>query len=183
MKPYHRFYSRKMKYDHSAGMVEIIESCKSIKNKYGWLVEDLETRMKTSMLYDPKKWLYSIICCFSSFRKLSRLLCFLYMLKEKLFRREISDILLCFFKYKFNSATHLIPWAYELLKTFERAVLNNDYNFGTAFNSKKQSIFNFIWSACQSWCQIELLFSLLSMKIPLTAVLYFKKKLLVFGNT
>ena len=86
-----------MKYDHFAGMVEIIESCKSIKNKYGRLVEDLGNKMKANMLYEPKKQLYSIICCFSSFQKLSRLLCFLYMLKEKLFRREISDILLWLF--------------------------------------------------------------------------------------
>lgn len=55
LKPYHRFYRRKMKYDHFAGMVEIIESCKSIKNKYGRLVEDLGTKMKANILYEPKK--------------------------------------------------------------------------------------------------------------------------------
>lgn len=84
-----------MKYDHFAGMVEIIESCKSIKNKYGRLVEDLGTKMKANILYEPKKW-YSIICCFSSFQKPSHLPCFLYMLKEKLFRREISDFFMAF---------------------------------------------------------------------------------------
>lgn len=71
---------------HLAGVVEIIERYKNIKIKYGRLDEDLGPKMKTDMLCEPKKRLYSIKC--SWFQKTSCLLCFLYMFKEKLFGKK-----------------------------------------------------------------------------------------------
>lgn len=56
-KPYHWLYRRPMKYAHLAGMVEIIESCKTIKTKYGRVIEDLGPKMKSNVLCEPKKGL------------------------------------------------------------------------------------------------------------------------------
>lgn len=104
------------------------------------------------------------------------------MFKEKLFRRETADVFVAVFV--FNSSLIWYPFdclGLQVMEEFRKCYLDKNYNFGTALNSKKQSIPKFIWSV--SIMKSEMNCSLLLMKITLTAVLYLQEKLLVFSNT